>query len=260
VPRTGHVDYAVHGQGRPVVLLHGHTLDRRMWAPVLPRLAGFQVILPDLAGHGLSGPPPEGSTLAGDIAAVLDDLNLPRAAICGLSLGGAAAISFALHYPDRCAGLVAVDAFLFGQPMPGWPGPRPYAQIARSQGLAPALEAWLADPLFAPAMASPAAGQIRSIVQAYSGHAWLNRTPPQAPPGPPEAERLGEIQAPTLVLVGEADLPDFHQVAERLAGEIPNARRVVVPGAGHLLPLEQPDAFGDHLVAFLQTIPWGDAP
>jgi pimeloyl-ACP methyl ester carboxylesterase len=68
---------------------------------------------------------------------------------------------------------------------------------------------------------------------------------------PPAAERLGEVQAPTLVVVGEADQPDLLAVADRLAAGIPGARKEIVAGAAHMLPLEQPDELNRLLLEFL---------
>jgi len=252
VPFVGHQFYTEQGRGFPLLLLHGHTLDHRIWAEVAPQLAAnYRVIMPDMAGHGQSGPLPEGATLAGDLADLLHHLGLPRAAVCGLSLGGAAAVSFALHYPALCAALIPVDAALFGHAFPTWEGPRPYVKIARAEGLKAGLTAWLGDPLFSSALTTRAADHLRQVTMDYPGHAWLNKTPSLHPAGAPEAERLNEITAPTLVLVGENDLPDFQQVADRLASAIAGARKVSIPGSGHLLPLEQPAAFTAALEQFL---------
>lgn len=254
MPRAGHIYYEETGHGDPLVLIHGHTLDRRMWAHVAPDLAaaGLRLILPDLAGHGLSGPAPEGTTLAGDIAAVLDHLKIRRASVCGLSMGGGAAVSFALHHPERCGALIPVDAALFGYRFADWGGTRPYIPIARTHGLTAGLEAWMGDPLFAPAMASPLAGQLRAIIADYPGHAWLRAQPLPYPAGRPETERLTEITARTLVMVGEHDLPDFQRMADMMLLLIPGARKVVIADSGHLPPFEQPDAFTDRLLHFLK--------
>lgn len=253
MPYLGHQYYEATGSGPALVLLHGHTLDHRMWAEHVEALSGqYRVITPDVAAHGLSGWSPDGKPLCDDLAALLDHLEVDRAAICGLSMGGMVAVSFALHHPERCLALIPVDSALFGHRLTTW-NPVPYIQQAQSEGLGPALEAWLADPLFAPAMATPAAERIRGIVREYPGAEWLTRpTYPPVPPGPaPEAERLGEIKAPTLVIVGEHDLDDFQAVATRLATSIPGARKAVIPGAGHMVPMEEPKRFRAILTGFL---------
>jgi 3-oxoadipate enol-lactonase len=257
MPFVGHQYYVEQGHGFPLVLVHGHTLDHRVWLDLGDELADrFRVITPDMAGHGRSGPPPEGSTLAGDLADLLTALGVDRAAVCGLSMGGAAAVSFALHHPGRCAALIPVDAALFGYRFAEWPSTKPYVTIARSQGLIAGLTAWLGDPLFAPAFAVPGLGErLRSIVLDYPGHGWLGPMASPVPPGPPEAARLCEVAAPTLVVVGEHDLPDFRRIADVLATAIPGARMAVVADAGHLVPLEQPDRFAALLTEFLQAIP-----
>ncbi|HEY8348096.1 MAG TPA: alpha/beta fold hydrolase [Symbiobacteriaceae bacterium] len=258
MPMAGHLYYEIHGKGRPLVLLHGHTLDHRMWQPLLPLITPHvQAVLVDLPGHGRSLPSPDGSGPADDLARLLTDLGVDRAAVCGHSMGGAIAVRFALQAPDRCAALIPVGAALDGFPFSSWAGPGPYIRIARSQGLAPALEAWLQDPIFATVMASPAAEQIRTIVRDYPGHAWLNRTnrTVRGTETLSPAQRLGEITAPTLVVVGEKDLPDFHAIAGALATGIPGARKAVVPGAGHMVPVEQPEALASVLLSFLTTLP-----
>lgn len=244
--------YEDHGRGTPLILLHGHTLDHRMWDEFIPALAErCRVLAVDLPGHGQSEPLKPGITWSDHLAALLDEVGAPRAAVCGLSIGAAGAVSFTLHHPSRVLALVTVDAALFGHPFPTWPGPRPYVRIARTEGLARGLEAWLNDPLFAPALASPAAERLRRIVMDYPGTEWLERQPPAFPPGPPEAERLGEIAVPTLVIIGEHDLPDFQEISDLLAQKIPGARKAVVAGAGHIAPMEQPERFLEILLPFL---------
>lgn len=255
MPHLGDLYYEELGAGPALLLLHGHTLDRRIWAEHLEALAAsYRVITPDLAGHGLSGIAADATPYCCALLALLDHLGIERAIVAGLSLGGAVAVSFALHHPERCSALIPIDAALFGHPFKEWPGPRPYVKQARSVGLAAALEGWLTDSLFAHALASPAGEQIRAIVREYPGSEWLGGRVLACPPGPPEAERLGEITTPTLVMVGEHDLADFQQIADRLASEIPHARKAMIPGAGHLAPCEAPAAFREQLSAFLTTL------
>jgi pimeloyl-ACP methyl ester carboxylesterase len=260
MPNVGRLYYEELGTGFPLVLLHGHTLDRRAWAGAASDLAaaGYRVILPDMAGHGLSAPPPPGSTPAEDLADLLRSLGVARAAVAGLSLGGAVAINFALRFPDLCAALVPVDSALFGYRFAAWTSTRPYITIARTEGLAAGLAAWLKDPLFATAMADPAmAAAVTEMVMAFPGHDWLNKAPSPVPPGILDAEHLDDVTAPTLVLSGELDLPDFQQIAAKLAAEIPGARHATVTGAGHLLPMEAPAAFLGALLPFLDPLGMG---
>jgi pimeloyl-ACP methyl ester carboxylesterase len=91
------------------------------------------------------------------------------------------------------------------------------------------------------------------MVFTYTGADYLDET--EYPPliAPP-IDRLYEIAVPVLVLAGELDLPDFRLIADILAENIPGAESLVVPDAGHVLPLEQPEAVGDALLAFLTGV------
>jgi pimeloyl-ACP methyl ester carboxylesterase len=123
---------------------------------------------------------------------------------------------------------------------------------AHDNGLAAARDRWMASPLFASAMTIPTvATAFRMMVESYSGWHWLNPDLGRVM-NPPASARLGEIHAPTLIIVGELDTPDFHGVAATLAREIPGTRSVVVPGAGHLPNLEVPDLFNTIVLGFLR--------
>jgi pimeloyl-ACP methyl ester carboxylesterase len=253
----GTLAFECAGGGDAVVFLHGFSLDQRMWAQQAAALAGagFQAITYDLRGFGASTLPAGPYAHVDDLRALLDHLGLEAAHLVGLSLGGGVVIDFALQYPGRTRSLTAVDSTLGGFPWTkdwGEPG-----RLARSTGLAAAKAAWLADPLFAPVLTQPAAGAlVRQMVGDYSGWHWLNRDPHVSAAGlAPAYHRLGEIQAPALVVVGELDLPDFRDLAGRLARSLPNARRVDLAGAGHLSNLEAPAACNSALLDFLRQHP-----
>ncbi|HWI65173.1 MAG TPA: hypothetical protein VNT75_25365, partial [Symbiobacteriaceae bacterium] len=95
---------------------------------------------------------------------------------------------------------------------------------------------------------------VRSIVSEFPGHSWLGAAPSPVLPGPLDADQLHEIATPTLVLNGERDLPDFLRIGEKLAAEIPGAQRQGIPGAGHLLPVEQPERFTAAVLRFLDAL------
>lgn len=265
--RTNAIDtyYEENGQGPPVVLIHGHSADLRLWASQVPALVdgGYRVIRYDVRGHGRGTVPPSGYTwenYSGDLRDLLDHLGLrppTRAHLVGLSMGGAIAMQFALDQPARVTSLTLVDSAL-----PGLTYSEEFSQVieemvaaVRREGPRAALERlWLTHPLFDGIRRFPERFELlKSIVLDYAAADYLDETVyPQ--PERQIVDRLSEIQAPTLVLVGELDLPDFRLIAEILAANIPGARYRVIADAGHVSNLEQPEAFNEALVRFLKEL------
>lgn len=250
--------YEVAGTGAPVALIHGFSLDTRMWDDQFgPFAEQYRVIRYDARGFGRSASVGDAPyTHAADLAALLDHLAIPRAAIIGLSMGGGIAVNFALAYPTMTSALIPVDATIGGHAWSeGWNARwQSLVQTARTISTHAANERWLAHPLFAPANErSAVAARLRRMVGGYSGWHWANRDP-QRGLDPPATERLREITAPTFVLLGERDLPDFHTIAETLAQRIPGARKVVLPGVGHMANMEAPERFNREVLGFLADI------
>ena len=241
------------GAGEPVVLIPGHSVDRRMWAAqwLALREAGFRVIRYDVRGHGRSSAPDTGYTwpvYAADLRALLDTLGVAAAHLVGFSMGGGVALQFALDHPARARSLALIDAAVPG--------------FAYSAEFADTLEAperlWLAHPLFGGLRRHPATFRVvREMVLGFPARDYLVDQP--EPEGPEAIDRLGELRMPLLVLVGAEDLPDFRLAAELVAANAPHARLVVVLGAGHLLPLERPDEVNRLLLEFLGAGPKGRA-
>jgi pimeloyl-ACP methyl ester carboxylesterase len=122
---------------------------------------------------------------------------------------------------------------------------------AKKGGVLAGRAAWLDNPLFGPALRSPAVAQhLCMMVEEYSGWHFVNDSP-QVPLKPPAWERLADIRSPTLVVVGELDFTDFRMVAERVAREVPGAKRQVMVGVGHMANMEAPERFHEILTAFL---------
>jgi pimeloyl-ACP methyl ester carboxylesterase len=248
--------YEVAGSGEPVVLVHAFTLDTRMWDPQFELLArDFRVIRYDARGFGKSAPPKPGEPYsnADDLAALLDKLDARKAHVVGLSMGGRFALDYAVTYPDGLRSLVVINGVVGG-----WQWSRewlaayaPIVEAGRKRDVAQAKSLWLGLPLFAPARANPEVGaRLKQMVDDYSGWHFVNQNPERAV-APPAVGRLGAIRAPTLVLVGERDLPDFQRMAERLERDVPGARRATVAGAGHMANMEAPEAVNKSLAGFL---------
>jgi pimeloyl-ACP methyl ester carboxylesterase len=252
--------YEDHGRGEPVVFLHGFTLDSRMWDAQRGIAKKHRMIVADMRFHGRSEAP-EDSTFtlaqaADDVRALLDHLKIPRAHLVGLSMGGGYALETAVRYPERISSLTLASPSIQGIKPP------PEAMAAFMKGVAAYPKegadgfrrAWLADPLFAQVNANPARRrELEAMVGAYNVDA-LFRVMAQRKPEPPpsQLDHLGEVKAPTLVMVGALDAPHMIQAGEEAAKGIPGARKIVYARTGHMINMEQPDKFNRDLEAFLK--------
>jgi 3-oxoadipate enol-lactonase len=248
--------YEVAGQGVPVVLIHGLGLDTRMWDGQFDVLASrYRVIRYDLRGFGKSALP-TGAEFghADDLRALLDYLEAPRAHVVGLSLGGRIALHHALLFPDATLSLLLVDSALDGFDWSEqWDASLDaIAECGLDAGPAAANEMWLQHELFAAAREQPdARAKLAQIVRECSGWNWVHESPAGGI-DPPAGHRLNEVHVPTLVIVGERDLPDFQRIADRLAAQIPFARKVVMHGVGHMSNMENIQEFNSIVLSFLQ--------
>ena len=248
--------YEIAGAGPALVLLHGFSLDTRMWEDQYAALAQrYRVLRYDARGFGRSAVPgAERYSHADDLLALLGYLDIAHAALIGFSLGGGIAISFALTYPTAVDALIVAGSLLPGRRLSAELGASFGAIWAagRTLGVAAARERWLQHPLFAPILQQPGPrARLALIVSEYSGWEWTHKDP-QRDPDPPPATRLDEIRAPTLAIVGERDLSDFQAIAGLIERELPGARRVVLPSAGHVVNMEAPEQFNTLVLDFLE--------
>lgn len=251
------ISYSDEGAGRPVVLLHGHTLDRRVWLPVVPHLlsAGLRVIRPDLRGHGRSDRPDFGyhfSDHCGDVVALLDHLGLDRATLVGFSFGGGVALETTLTHPNRVTALGLVATVLPDRPFePAFmEALREVARVARTDGVAAAMAGpWAANPLFAHSFSKPGIREaVTAIVAGFPGAEFLATRRDTVERDWTVPERLSEIGVPTGVVVGEQEMSGFRAYSDEIAAAVPGATLEIVPDAGHLLPLEAPAAVAKTII------------
>ena len=232
--------YETTGSGPHVVLLHGGNLDSRMWDDQVPFLAkSFTVTRYDIRPYGRSALAEKGFSSVDDLAALMDFLGVKRASLVGLSLGGRIAIDFALTHPDRVDKLVLMGPGLTGFPF-NQKDEAVLAMLARAKSgdAQGAMDLWLQHPMMAPAMARPAlAARIRPIAM-DNARIWTSLAVGERVPNPPAIKRLGEIGVPTLVIVGERDVPDIHQIVKLIGAGVRGARTEVVPGAAHMPNME----------------------
>jgi pimeloyl-ACP methyl ester carboxylesterase len=241
--------YEDEGQGSPVLLIHGHTLDRRVWEPVMPdlRAAGLRVVRPDLRGHGRSDRPDSGYHWfhhSEDMGAVLDAAGVDRASVVGFSIGGGVAIESALSMAQRVSSLLLIAPVMPDRPFEPLflDNLKQVARVARSEGILAAMEGpWAASPLFAASFRKPGVREkATEIVRDFPGAEYLATERDQVERPVSAPERLHEISVQTRVMVGEHEMQGFRDFAAEAATGIPNCRLEIVDDCGHLIPLEEP--------------------
>jgi 3-oxoadipate enol-lactonase len=253
--------YEVQGEGTPLVLIHGWSLNLRMWDRQVPALSRrFKVIRYDRRGFGKSSGSEDGSWDAADLNALLDHLGLRAAHILGVSQGGRVALQFARIYPDRVLSLTLHGTSAptgLGLPWTGADRPRfdDWAKLAREQGLDAFRRAWAAHPLMeVPADRPEARSQLAGLLAAYRGGRFLNPTQPSGPIGVDTMDDLLRISVPALVIVGDREVPFLQLVARAFAYYIPNARLAVVLGGGHMVNLIEPGRYNATVLKFLTEV------
>ena len=244
--------YEVAGTGPALVLIHGFTLDTRMWDDQFETFARhYRTVRYDARGFGQSAlPTGESYTHNKDLKALLGHLGIYHAHVVGLSYGGAIAIGFAQAHPEATDALVLIDSILPGFEW-GELGPLLASvwSAGRKSGVEAAKELWLALGMFTPALEKPdVATQLRQMVSDYSGWHWVNSVRAIDALG---QQRPEEISGPTLVLVGERDMADFHAIADSLHRRIPGAKKIVLRSAGHMSNMEVPDELNQAVLSFL---------
>ena len=255
--RDLHVEIA--GEGAPVVLIHAGNCDSGMWDPQWATWrAAHRIVRYDMRGFGRSPLPPGRFSHARDLVELFDELALERASLVGVSLGGRVALEIAVARPDLVDALVLVG--------PGLRGHEWSHEVERfAADEAAALErgdldaaaelnvrVWVDGRRPAGTADAAVRERVREMTKrSFAVQQRVGEAAEEEPLVPDLADRLGEIRVPTLVLVGEHDIADIHEIADRLVTAIPAARNAVIPGAGHVPTLEQPEAFDEVVVPFL---------
>jgi pimeloyl-ACP methyl ester carboxylesterase len=254
------IHYDDEGAGRPALLIHGHTLDRRVWDWIAPALgrAGLRLIRPDLRGHGRSTRPDRGyhwSHHAADMMAVLDAAGVDRAEVVGYSLGGGVALEMALAQPERVGSLTLLSPVLPDRPFEEafFANLREVARVIRADGVAAAMRGpWLESPLWAGSAIDPRTRQkLDGIVAEFPGAEYLATERDHVERDWTVPDRLGEIAVSTLVMVGENEMAGFRGFAEEIASGVPDARLEVLSDLGHVHLLQAPDRVARKIVEHL---------
>lgn len=245
------------GEGRAITMSHSFLCSREMWAYQAAELSSsYRVVNLDLRGHGDSGPAEDPFTpydLVDDVVTVLDHLGIERAVWCGLSIGGMTALRAALTVPDRVDALIVADATggrdaaltrlkysLMGRA----------AKLVGTRRLMPRVLPIMFGPTalreqpelvaeWSERMASVDIGSLLNVLEVLQNRDVI-------------LDRLGEIRVPTLIMVGEEDRGQPPARSRELERAIPGAELVIIPEAGHLSALEQPEVVNEVMHDFLR--------
>lgn len=250
--------YEERGSGLPVLLIHGFPLCRAMWRPQLDALAqaGCRVIVPDLPGFGETPAQPGMVSMdayADAIVGLLDHLGIERTVIGGMSMGGYVLLNLVRRHPQRlAAALYLVTRAAADDP----------AGKARRIELADQVRGGnrtVVPDVFEKLLFAPGVPKSRPELVAEVRR-WMDAASPEGVAGgllamrsrPDFLELLPELTVPALVVGAAEDLAIPAEHAEALAAGLPDAELHIIPGAGHMVNLEQPEAFNSILLGFLK--------
>jgi 3-oxoadipate enol-lactonase len=236
-----------------VVLIHDGIAHSAVWDDVWPDFCKkFHTIRYDRRGYGRTPASTTWYTEIEDLAALLRQRKVSRAVLVGSSHGGEVSIDFTLRYPNVVEQLVLVGAVVSGFPYSdqflnrGMANSKPFEKDDVAAGLAN----WAKDKYLLAPGHEAAQKRLLALLTANPQDMTHND---YARPTLPAIGRLHDIRVPTLILVGDADIPDVHAHAGAIEAGISGSKRVVISDAGHLMYLEKPEEFSRQVISFIES-------
>jgi 3-oxoadipate enol-lactonase len=263
----GNLYYEEAGEGQPVLLIHAGVADCTMWDRQMNAFSQlYRVIRYDTRGFGRSRSETTEFSNRQDILDLFQHLGIEKASVIGISRGGQIAIDFTLEHPERVSALVTVAAGISGYEFQANDDPRAQRESELFKHMEELWEkkaydeltnlevhVWADGPTQPEGRApSEVRDYMRKVVRANYGR--KDGEPSPIPLAPPAIDRLGEIQQPTLIVVGEYDACGALAVADELECKIPLSRKVGIPAAAHMIPMEQPELFNKVVLDFLKEV------
>jgi 3-oxoadipate enol-lactonase len=248
------------GEGTPVLLVHGFPFNLKMWQPQIDALGDrWRLIAPDLKGAGESEGPDEPGrytmdSYADELNGLLDELEIDKCVLAGLSMGGYIAFAFLRKYPERVVALVLADTRAEADPPEGVEKRTKQQEQIRGEGTAGIVDA-LTGALLSDTTKEKRPDVVQTLrdvmdnpARSYLGELEAMKTRPDSSDG------LTSISVPTLIIVGEDDAITPPEASRKMHEHIGGSKLVVLPEAGHVSNLEVPDAFNGALAEFLQGL------
>lgn len=250
-------NFEIYGNGSPLVFIHGLGLDLGMWDLQIGYFRKFfKVLVYDLRGHGMTDCPKEDYSIelfSKDLYELLNALKIYNTTICGLSLGGRIAIQFCLDYSKKVKALILADtqSEVSKETQERFEN---LARIAGKDGMDQVTSILYSTPLFEGlAKMNPERHQQEKRKTALMSSTGFANSARAIAHMKPLTSKLAKITVPTLVVVGEEDKP-YVEFSEVFTKRISNCKREIIPHAGHISNLEQPNLFTEIFYSFLEEI------
>jgi 3-oxoadipate enol-lactonase len=246
------VSFSVAGEGPPLIVVHGFSVDRRMWSEhVAIWRRQFCLVLIDLRSHGQSAALSTRYEAAADILGVVDALHIDRFAVVGHSAGAAVGIDVALRAPERVAALVLLSPSVTGFRATRRGDMTDVAARARAGDPHGAAEAWLTNPVMSVSLPRARKETFRQMVR-DNWRVWLPNAGSSPGTTPPAAYRMSQLKQPMLIVSGANDPSASSEVARALQLAQPTATVLQLPRLGHWFPLEAPQRVASMTLQFLR--------
>lgn len=248
--------YRVHGEGEPIVLIHGVGMDQRAWQPQIEALAReHRVVTYDMLGHGASRLPPEGVQLADfaqQLLQLLDHLGIAEASIAGHSMGALVALEFALTHPGRTRRLLALNA-VFERDARQRAAVLERARLLGEHGVQATVDStiarWFGDP--PPAELEDTAALAADILAGVNAVGYARAYRLFATSDDVHAQTLPGLRMPALFITGELDPNSSPAMSEAMAALAPHGEVLIVPGARHMMNLTDAPEVNRRLLEFI---------
>lgn len=253
--------YEIAGSGDSIVFIHGNMGDNRHWDEQFEVFAKkYKAFRYDVRGFGKSSLPVEGEVYRhhDDLKLLLEHLGISKAHICGLSMGSGLAVDFVIAYPEMSSSLIAVGPWVIGFDSPSAQelysvfGDVP--SLLKEKGKVGVIDYFFSHPMYQRTFSdSKIAKRMEELTNDYSFWHFQNHDPVQSL-DPPATKRLDQINLPTLIVTAEYDIKPCREIADFMEQSIPNAIKIDMPDAGHVMNMEKPDEFNKAVFDFLDKL------
>lgn len=253
----GKLYYEITGQGdETIVLIHDGLVHGAIWDNQFSTFSEkYRVVRYDRRGYGRSPQPESPYSNIEDLNQVFNFLKIDKAILIGMSAGGGLVIDFTLAYPEKVSKIILVGAvvggFSYSDHFLTRGGRLSATDYANPDKL---LEYFVKeDPYEIAPQNKEIKEKLWTLMQKFPQNIDFAKNQLEVRPEPTALDALSEIQVPALIVVGEFDIPDVFVHAGAIESGIPNAQKVIINNAGHLVPFEQPDAFNEQVILFLNS-------